>query len=333
LTSFGPDFRPLPFFLGNPHVQTVLGALLPGRVCPRPQRRYVLGLGDGDSLLVYENRPRTWRPGLPVALLVHGLTGCHRSNHVRRMAAALLDRGVRVFRVDLRGAGDGIAFARGTYHAGRSEDLRAVLAALHSAAPASPLWLIGVSLGGNVSLKLAGELSEHPVANLARVAALNPPIDLPRCCVLLEKPHNRFYERRFLNELLAAALRRRKFFPDLPPVNLPRTLTLRQFDDLYTAALCGFAGVEDYYRRASSFPYVPRIPIPTLILTSRDDPFVAVEPFEELSPPAHVVVQIAERGGHVGYVGLDFARGLRWAERRLVDWLCEGYDHRCKESA
>lgn len=332
MTSFGPDFRPLPL-LGNAHVQTLLGALLPGRVCPDPLRRHVLPLGDGDSLLLYENVPRSWRPGQPVALLVHGLTGCHRSNHVRRMAAALLDRGVRVFRIDLRGSGDGIAFARGNYHAGRSEDLRAALAHLHALAPTSPLWLVGVSLGGNVSLKLAGELPEHPVANLTHVAALNPPIDLPRCAVLIEKPHNRFYESRFVKGLADDAVRRRRHFPDLPPVRLPKKLSLRGFDDLYTARRCGFADVEDYYRRASSFPLIGRIPVPTLILTARDDPFIAVEPFEELRVPQHVVVQIAERGGHVGYVGIDFAAGIRWAERRLVNWLCNGYHQHKMESA
>ena len=95
----------------------------------------------------------------------------------------------------------------------------------------------------------------------------------------------------------------------------------------------GFVGVEDYYRRASSFPLIPRIPIPTLILTSRDDPFVAVAPFEELSVPDHVRVRIADRGGHVGYLGVMAEGGIRWAERRLVAFLCEQYHHQSQESA
>jgi predicted alpha/beta-fold hydrolase len=313
-------------------VQTILGALLPGRLCPDPQRRHVLDLGDGDSLLLFENAPRSWRPGRPVSLLVHGLTSSHRSNPIRRVAAALLDRGIRVFRIDLRGAGDGIALARGFYHAGRSEDVRAALHHLRALAPASPLWLFGVSLGGNVALKLAGELPEHPVPALARVAALNPPIDLHRCSALIEKPHNRFYENRFLRDLVKAARRRHHLFA-LPPLRLPKKLNIRLFDDLYTARPCGFDGVEDYYRRASSFPFISRIPIPALILTARDDPFVAVEPFEELRVPDHVRVQIAERGGHVGYVGPEFASGIRWAERRLVDFLCDSYHQQSKESA
>ncbi len=188
--------------------------------------------------------------------------------------------------------------------------------------PKSPLWLAGVSLGGNVSLKLAGELPEHPVPGLRRVAALNPPIDLERCSRLLELPRNRFYDRRFARGLVAEARQRHLHFPDLPAPSWPRRLTVRQFDEVYTAPRNGFPGALEYYRRASSFPLIARIPLPTLVLTARDDPFVAVEPFEELRVPGHVEVRIARRGGHVGYLGWQGGRVVRWAERRLVDWLC-----------
>jgi predicted alpha/beta-fold hydrolase len=318
---FDHGFQPLPL-LGNPHVQTILGAYLPGRACSRPQRQHIVGLPDGDALLLHENSPPTWLPHQPAALLVHGLTGCHASPHIRRLAALLLERGVRVFRIDLRGTGAGVTLARRGYHAGRSEDLRTSLAYIHDLAPASPLLLAGVSLGAAIGLKLAGELPEHPVPGLVRVAALNPPIDLERCSRLLEQPQNRFYERRFARGLVEEALRRHRHFPDLPELRFPRRLSVREFDDLYTAPQAGFAGALDYYRRASSFPLIPRIPLHTLILTARDDPFIAVEPFEDLQAPPHVHVHIAPRGGHVGFVGWDRGGGVRWAEHTLADWLC-----------
>jgi predicted alpha/beta-fold hydrolase len=318
---FALDFRPLPL-LGNPHVQTLLGAFLPGRDCPWPQRRHAVDLGDGDALLLHENTPRTWRSGGPVSLLVHGLTGSHASTHIRRLAALLLDRGIRVFRIDLRGAGAGLALARRGYHAGRSADLRASLACIRDLAPDSPLLLAGVSLGAALSLKLAGELPEHPVPGLVRVAALNPPIDLERCVQMLELPRNRIYESRFVRGLVEEAMRRRQHFPDIPEVRFPRRLTVRQFDDLYTAPRGGFADALDYYRRSASFPLIPRIPVPALILTARDDPFIAVEPFDELRTPSHVQVHIAPCGGHVGFVGWDHDGGIRWAERTVASWLC-----------
>src|SRR5579859_3461103 len=116
-------FRPLPF-LKNPHVQTVLGALAPGADCPWPDARRIVRLADGDALVLHNNTPAGWKEGDPLVLLVHGLSGSHRSPHIRRLAALFLARRARVVRMDLRGAGHGLPLARRCYHAGRSDDVR-----------------------------------------------------------------------------------------------------------------------------------------------------------------------------------------------------------------
>src|SRR5262249_34541361 len=158
----------------------------------------------------------------------------------------------------------------------------------------------------------------------ARVVALAPPIDMPRCSVLMARRSNRLYNRYFAGLLVAQALKRRLYFPDLPRVAFPPRATLRVFDELYTAPRNGFAGADDYYRRASSAPLVPAIRVPTLILTARAAPFIPVEPFEELRLPPAVELEIVERGGHLGFLGRGGAGGRRWAERRVVEWLLAG---------
>jgi predicted alpha/beta-fold hydrolase len=327
MTRFLPEnpamdfsFRPLPL-LSNPHVQTLLGYWLPGPRCPAPQRQHVVWLPDGDGLVLHDNIPPGWQPGEAMALLVHGLTGSHASGHIKRLAALLLPRGVRVVRMDQRGTGKGLALARGSYHAGRSADIRAALEAMHNWSPVSPLLLIGVSLGGNLVLKMAAEAADDPVPGLVRVAALAPPVDLEACARLLELPRNRIYEIRFVRDLLREAHRRQRIFPDQPAISLPTPLTIRKFDDLYTAPRAGFADAHEYYRRSSSAPLIPHISVPTLILTARDDPFIAVEPFDELKVPAHITVRVVSHGGHMGFLGWDGAGGIRWGNRRVVEWI------------
>ena len=314
------DFRPLPF-LRNPHLQTVLGALVPGLDCPWPDQRRMVHLADGDALALHNNTPPGWKLGDPVALLVHGLSGSHLSSHIRRLAALLLSQRVRVVRMDLRGAGAGISLARRIYHAGRSDDIRAALEVIHSWSPTSPLLLLGVSLGGALVLKMAAEAADRPVPGLSRLAAAAPPIDLPRCCALLELPKNRIYQNNFIRDLTYEARLRQRYFPDLPPLRFPRRLTMRLFDELYTAPRSGFADAMDYYRKASCAALIPNIQLPTLILTSRDDPFIAVEPFEELKLPSNVQLRIVAHGGHIGFLGWDGSGGIRWAERRMVEWV------------
>jgi predicted alpha/beta-fold hydrolase len=314
------DFRPLPL-LGNPHVQTLLAHLIGGAKVRLPTRRSILWLPDGDGLALHDTVPPGWSSSKPIAVVVHGLSGSHASGAVQRVSVLLLEKCVRVVRVDQRGAGAGATLARGCYHGGRSDDLRAVLEEVHRWSPDSPIVLLGISLGGNVSLKLAGEAAARPVPGLARIAVICPPIDLAQCASLLARRHNRLYERRFIIDLIAEVRLREKCFPDLPAACFPRRPTMRQFDELYTAPRNGFEGADDYYRRASSAPLIERITVPTLILAARDDPFIAVEPFEALRLPLHVSLRIVPQGGHIGFLGPDGAGGFRWAERRMTDWL------------
>jgi predicted alpha/beta-fold hydrolase len=318
--SGGDDFTPFPL-LGNPHVQTLLAFCLAGPTLYQPTRERQVALPDGDRLMLYDNVPAGWRPGGRVAVIVHGLGGSHRSVHVRRQAAVLLREGVRVARVELRAAGKGIALARQTYHAGCSDDLRAAVAEVHRWSPSSPIFLVGQSLGGNVVLKLAGEAADDPVPGLAGAVAVAPPIDVTRCATLLALPRNRIYDRFFVRKLTAHLQRHRRIFPDLPLPRFPRRMNLRAFDELYTAPFGGFADAADLYRRTSSLPLIPRIRVPALVLTARDDPFIAVEPFEQLRAPKHVEVRVVERGGHLGFVGPDGAGGFRWAERTAAAWV------------
>ena len=319
------DFRPLPL-LGNPHVQTVLSLYLHGPAVSVASQERQLRLDDGDRLVLHDSVPAGWRTGGQVALLVHGLSGSHCSGYMQRMTNLLLAAGLRVVRMDLRGCGRGTALARRAYHAGCSEDVRAAAQEVGRWSPGSRLTLIGFSLGANIVLKLAGEASEHPLAALERVVAVAPPIDLEGCADLLCLPRNRVYEVHFVRSLTALARQRQRLFPDLPPLRFPRRMTMRLFDDLYTAPRSGFVDALDYYRRSSALPLIPRITLPTLIITARDDPFIAVEPFERLAPPPNVELRIVARGGHLGFLGWDGSGGIRWAERRVAEWVTRARD-------
>jgi uncharacterized protein len=314
------DFRPLPL-LSNPHVQTFLGNFPPLRRFRFPTEERQVELKDGDRVIVHDTAPAAWPPGSRVAVLVHGLGGSHRSGYMQRVSRALLHRGMRVIRMDLRGAGRGVGLARRPYHGACSGDVRTVLEHIATWCPGSPVTLIGFSLGGNIVLKLAGESAADPVDNLHAVAALAPPIDFERCAALLAMPKNHFYEQFFIRALLRQVRDRQRHFENHGAPGFPRRLTLRLFDDLYTAPRSGFDNAGHYYRTASSLPLLPKIKVPTFILTARDDPFIAVEPFETASVGPHVQIKIADKGGHLGFLGWNGGRGLRWSEQRIVEWV------------
>jgi predicted alpha/beta-fold hydrolase len=276
-------------------------------------------LADGDALAVHDTTPAAWRPGAPVVLLVHGLGGCHRSFYLQRLTNQFTDHGLRAVRVDLRGAGAGVRLARRVYNAACASDVRAVGEFLLRQTPDSPLLLVGYSLGGNIVLNLAGDAATKPLPGLRAVAAVSPPVDLVQCSAMLATLP--FYDRYYARNLRLQVRQHELHFPGLPTVHFPRALTMRRFDDLYTAPRGGFADAMDYYRRASSWPVIPEIQVPTFILSARDDPFIAVKPLERLQGHTNLQIHLVPKGGHLGFLGRDGAGGVRWGEQRVVDWI------------
>jgi predicted alpha/beta-fold hydrolase len=313
-------FRPLPL-LGNPHVQTVLGNLLRWTRERLPAQTDIVPLPDGDALVVHDACPPAWHDGESIVLLLHGLGGCHQSSYMRRMTNRLAAHGLRTVRVDLRGAGAGAKLARRFYNAGCSADILVVLKHLAQRHPTAPLFLVGFSLGGNIALKLTGEAGADLPPNLKGVAAVAPPIDLVRCSDLIARLP--FYDRFYVRHLVRQVSQLGRHFPDLQAPVFPPRLTLRQFDDLFTAPRWGFADALDYYRRSSSLPLLGRIELPCLIVAARDDPFVSAGSFDEATPGPRTTIELARHGGHLGFLGGDGQGGIRWAEARVARWLLD----------
>jgi predicted alpha/beta-fold hydrolase len=309
--------------LRGPHRQTIAATYIPVRPQLTDTKQHEVVLVDGDRIVLQDDCPPGWQAGDRAALLLHGLGGCHASPYMLRIAEKLRSRGVRAFRMDLRGCGAGFDKARGHYHAGKSDDLLAVVQYLGELCPETPLALLGVSMSGNIVLKLLGEMGDDVPGNVDCAVAVSPPIDLLECAYQLRKGANRFIDQTFMRSLHRALQRRRRAVPDLLDRRLrPLPTRLFQFDDQFTAPLIGFSDAKEYYTRCSSAPLLSEVRIPTLLLTSADDPVIPVRMFEQCEISPAIKLHITSHGGHVGFIaanGLDPDR--RWVDWRIIDWI------------
>jgi predicted alpha/beta-fold hydrolase len=288
----------------------------------RPTALHVVPLPDGDKLAIVENRPHNWRSGDRIVVLVHGLVGSSASKDLVRLCRKMVRLGFLVIRVNLRGCGSGFGLARHLYHSGRSDDTREVIRWLAARFPNSPVTQIGISLGGNITLKMAGEDGSTPAGRLDSIVAVSAPIDLAACAARLERPENRFFDRHFVGLLLRHVARLHRQFPDLPCVNFPDSMTLRLFDDVYTAPMSGFRDGADYYARSSSEQFMPNIRCPSLVLCAADDPIVDAQCYRRLSPSEHVEPVMTPHGGHVGFLARPDGPwpGVRWMDNLILNW-------------
>lgn len=314
------DFRP-PFWLKNPHLQTLWPKLLmhlrptggnsPRPRCPLERRRIELVDGDFIDLSIGVG------DGGPRVLILHGLEGGLDSHYAGRLVDRLAEEGFRPIFMHLRGtSGEPNRLAR-SYHSGASDDLRAVLEALAEDAEGPPLAAIGFSLGGNLLLKYLGE-EDKPL--LSRAIAVSVPFVLRDAMLRLELGFARVYRGYLVSRLKASYRQKFAQRPAALRVDLDRIKDFNQFDDQITAPLNGFAGVFDYYQRASCRGYLRQIDTPTLIIHAADDPFM----FPSTVPFAHelgagVRLELSRHGGHVGFVASG-GRGLAsdWLESRIL---------------
>lgn len=271
---------------------------------------------SGDELTALLNRPLVDQKK-PLVILIHGLTGSQASRNIRASTAYHLSRCHPVLRLNLRNAGPSLGKCRHFYHAGRSQDLRDALAALPCELTANGVFLVGVSLGGNMLLKgLAERAGLGTVIGAASVCA---PIELKAAQVRIMAPRNFIYERHLMGFLVRDS---RWIVKGTPLANrLPKLRSIYEFDDQIVAPLGGFAGADDYYARSSAAHLLPSIEKPTLLIAAANDPWIPVASYTGREWPRNgpLSVAITPGGGHVGFHAKDSP--VPWHDRAIGAYI------------
>jgi predicted alpha/beta-fold hydrolase len=269
-----------------------------------------------------------WQAGSrrrPTVLVLHGLEGSSRVHYMRGIADKAFRRGWNAVLLNQRNCGGTEHLTPSLYHSGLTDDPRAVIRTLMRDEGLDTFAVAGYSLGGNLAMKLAAELADHPDLPVRAVAAVCPTIDLDRCVRAIERRSNIPYHFNFVRNLRGRMRRKGQSWPeafDLDP--LARIWTIRRFDDVYTAPHHGFGDAANYYARASALRLADRIRIPALIIAAEDDPFVPPDQFREpaIRDNPHIRVLLTRHGGHCGFVSAPSAGSDGyWAEETAVDFL------------
>lgn len=330
------EFIP-PWYLRNGHLQTIVGNFLPRTYSlPTPLTRWVevetraagsgSGIEDyGPSALICQCH---WQPqpsARPTILLIHGLEGSANSQYVLGNASRAWAAGWNVVRMNMRSCGGGEERSPTLYHSGRSGDVLHAMTALVDEYKLSAVALVGYSMGGNMVLKLAGELGIAAPAALKAVVGVSPLMDLSASSDALHEWQNRVYERRFLRAMLRRFHHKVELFPDIyrPAPAVEEIRTLRDFDEHIVARYSGFLSADDYYARVSSSQFVPQISVPTLVLHAADDPFIRMQPTARAALLANPGVTLVEtrHGGHCAFLSRERGNEGYWAEKTLFGYL------------
>ncbi len=262
----------------------------------------------------------------PTLVLLHGLEGSCESNYMRGTAEKAWVAGFNVVRLNQRNCGGTEQLTSTLYHSGLSRDIHAVVLELIERDGLPEIFAAGFSMGGNLVLKMAGDMGASVPAELRAAIAVAPALDLASCADALAAPRNFIYEHHFVTRLKSHMRYKASLFPELYELRgvpgFRRIGTVRDFDDVITARYCGFADASDYYARSSAARVISEIRVPTLIITSKDDPFVPFEPFQNpaIHANARITLIATEHGGHCAYISKEKGSERFWAEARIVEY-------------
>jgi hypothetical protein len=260
----------------------------------------------------------------PALVLVHGLEGSSESSYMRGTAEKAFLLGFHVLRLNQRNCGGSDRLTPTVYNSGLSGDFRAVLEELIARDGLRSICFAGYSMGGNLVLKMAGELGAAAPAELAAVCGVCPTLELGACVDAISLRENLIYQRHFMRLLKARMRRKARLFPGQFELDrMAGMRTIREFDDGITAPRSGYKDAVDYYYRASAIRTAGQISVPTLILTAQDDPIV---PFASFANPAidgnpRITLEAPEHGGHCSFISCWPGWERRWVEARVVEFF------------
>jgi uncharacterized protein len=315
------DFR-APRWLPGGHAQTIWPALFSRRIDgARPTfRRERWATPDQDFVDV------DWLGddrAAPLLVLFHGLEGSSASHYAQAFAGEANRRGWRFAVPHFRGCSGEINHAPRAYHSGDFEEVGWMLERFR-AAHDGLVFAVGVSLGGNALLRYAEEAGASAADRVRAIAAVSAPLDLAAGGRAIGRGFGRqIYTRMFMRTMKRKALIKLAQHPGLfDAARMRAARDLRDFDEVFTGPLHGFAGADDYYRRASAKPHLDRIRVPALVLNARNDPFLPAEALPAATEVgAHVTLWQPAHGGHVGFAQGRWPGHLRTLPQRVADWL------------
>ncbi|MGB0844686.1 MAG: YheT family hydrolase, partial [Alphaproteobacteria bacterium] len=253
--------------------------------------------------------------------LIHGMSGSENSSTIKKSAQFYLEQGFPTLRLNLRGAGAFRKSARGTYHAGRSEDLGEVLSQLN-ANLADQCFLVGHSLGGNMLIKAVSEIGVKINSNIPILgaASLCAPFNMVESAVKFSRRRNYVYQNSIFSHI-KASLSSVDGISERQLERIHAFKTLRELDDTVVAPSLGLSDAKQYYEKYSACKFAADAKVPLLISTALDDPWVCAKAYLDFdwSQNSNLIPAITKTGGHCGFH--EKGHTSTWFDRRVAQLI------------
>jgi len=312
------NFKPN-FILKNRHLNTVFRYYFNNENTAYKRQR--VELKDGDFI----DLDLSLVQGKKAIIAIHGLEGSSKSNYIQALARTANEKNTDLIALNLRSCSGEPNRKLASYHSGKTADLAEIIDYVITNYNYEKIYLVGYSLGGNLTLKYMGEYVNNMPDIVKAAVGVSVPCNLEGSALTLNSSYfRRKYLANFLKTLKAKALDKISRFPNaMDKEKIANAKDFIAFDDAFTAPSHGFKDAKDYWSKCSSKPFLKKIGKPSLLIASLDDPFLddSCYPFEAAKTNPNFTFIATKHGGHVGFSTSFFIKNNNWLETTILNYL------------
>lgn len=311
------SFPGAPRWQYNGHFQTLYPGLF-RHVKDVDYQRERISTPDDDFLDVDWIR----RGNRRLVILTHGLEGDSGRQYIRGAAKLFSRNNWDVLAWNCRSCSGEMNRAFRMYHHGDIDDIGTVVQhALHSGQYAHVV-LAGFSMGANISMKYLGVFGKNTPEPVRAAVVFSAPCDLQSGSEVLDNWENALYRKRFMRALIRKIRLKNEQFPgrlDISKLNHIRCW--RDFDEHFSAPICGYSGAAEFYRNASAKNFIAGIEVPTLLVNALNDPILTPDcmPVDLAKHHPYFHLELPEQGGHCGFQSRTDGE-FYWSEKRALEF-------------
>jgi len=314
----GP-FHP-PYYLKNPYIQTILASIKVRAWGKNPmvdaEQEMILEAGNGIRLQGYLS-PQQGPPAKGVVILLSGWEGSAESTYILSTGRTLYEQGYDIFRLNFRDHGSSHHLNEGLFYVTLIDEVFESVRQVAALNSDTPCFLVGFSLGGNFSLRIARKCTEKNIENLAHIVAISPLLDPETSTDAIDKDW--LLKRYFLKKWKRSLVKKEHLFPHLYHFSDLVTLnSCREMTDILLDRYSDYSDTLDYFKAYTlTRKALKKIPVPTTLIISEDDPVIPTGDFHALELNEKINLIVQQFGGHNGFID-SFPSGC-WYERKLLE--------------
>ena len=236
-----------------------------------------------------------------LVIFLHGWEGSEDSTYVVACGRHMYNQGASVFRMNYRDHGDTHALNEGIFLSTNFNEVFDAVKHAAELADGAPVYIVGFSLGGNFSLRIARSLRDLTIKNLKHIFAISPVVDPWAAAPLVDR--NPIYRRYFLKKWTASLRKKEAIFPELydfePSLKTSRVLSITE---KVIPRYSRYPDMESYFNAYRVDPHdLKTCPVPISIITAADDGIIPPDDILKLDLNHNARRIIHKYGGHNGF--------------------------------